>query len=66
MQQSDVEGIKHDGARASERGTSFFENPHYSAPENWLELSSAWLAGWREADKGRNEMLVALDRIRYW
>ena len=66
MQQSDLDGIQRSGAIARERGVSFFENPHHFAPENWTELSSAWAAGWRQADMGREEALAALDRVKFW
>ena len=67
MQQSDLAGIKRSGAKAHERGVSYFDNSHLGdADDTWLVAATAWAGGWREVDRGKDVALATLDRVRWW
>ena len=75
MEQSDLDGIARDGARARKRGVSFHANPHYDTAMpwsteahmlEWHSVTSAWASGWLREDAGRDEHVAALMRHRLW
>ena len=63
MNQSDAEGIQHQGRQDRFAGLAFFDNPMFAAdvpldtPEQlfeWNDCCLAWAQGWLAEDAGRD------------
>ena len=75
MQATDLAGIHQRGRDAQRAGSSFHENPIYSAkvpintPESlidWHNCCLAWASGWLAEDAGRDKAMQALLKVKYW
>ena len=76
MTNSDIDGIRRSGEQGRTAGLGYFENPFLSDSNlpvktseqvlAWCDIGNAWVAGWLEADAGRDEGIAKLMGVRYW